>query len=148
MKTITDTGKLLLTIQSFDNRSITDEVTKLWHQMLGPYSLEDCHSAVMDHYATSEKWLMPIDVIRRVKSIRARRLALVGDVRLRPEDEFNDEGGEYIEAETRRRQLEEAIKAGHLSSNDMADYLTDVIDWNELGRRAHEGARKQQEITA
>lgn len=135
MKTITDTGKLLLTIQSFDNRSITDEVTKLWHQMLGPYSLEDCHAAVMDHYGTSEKWLMPIDVIRRVKSIRARRLALVGDVRLRPEDEFNDDGSTRADAGHRRAALENQVKTGVLRAGDVQAYLEGSINWRELGER-------------
>ena len=88
MKTIIDTGKVLLTIQAFDNRTITEEMTLLWHELLEPYTLQDCIQAVKDHYEESKEWIMPVDIISRVKKVRAERAGAVRGIQLREDDEL------------------------------------------------------------
>lgn len=143
MKTIIDTGKVLLTIQAFDNRTITEEMTLLWHELLEPYTLQDCIRAVKDHYAESRDWLMPADVISRVKQIRAERAGAVRGIQLREDDELIPaEPGEKSQVVPDWREkvhaLGERIRNGEITPAQYRAYHDGKLSLQELMASAKE----------
>lgn len=143
MKNIIDTGKVLLTIQAFDNRTITEEMTKLWHELLEPYMLTDCLQAVKDHYTESRDWLMPVDVIGRVKKMRNDRIQAVGGVRLHENDELAQrepgEGVQFLPGwRDKMRFMGELIGNGKISPAQYKSYLDGDLNFGQLAQQAKE----------
>lgn len=69
-----EVGKFLTLTALIDNRTITTEVALMWSEIIGHLSLDDAVAAMKEHYAETRQWLMPADVLDRVKS--KRKLAL------------------------------------------------------------------------
>lgn len=143
MKAIIDTGKVLLTIQAFDNRTITEEMTLLWHELLEPYTLQDCVQAVKDHYAESRDWLMPVDVINRVKQVRAERAGAVRGIQLREEDELipgapGEKSQLVPDWREKVRALGERIRNGEISPAQYRAYHDGELSLEELMQSAKE----------
>ncbi len=71
---------LLAIAASFDRRKPDEVAAQGWARALEGYSFEDCREAIVEHYSTTREWLMPADVIRIVKRVRAARIQAVGYV--------------------------------------------------------------------
>ena len=52
---------------SFDNRKPNEEAAIAWSAVLGDYDYTECRDAVVDHYRESREWIMPADVVSRVR---------------------------------------------------------------------------------
>jgi hypothetical protein len=52
-------AEILTLISSFDNRQFTRETAQTWALALDGLDPRRCQRAVINHYARSEKWLMP-----------------------------------------------------------------------------------------
>jgi hypothetical protein len=68
-----ETGRLLATCASYDNRKADETVVIAWLRVLGDLPFADCDAAVVAHYTSSREWIMPADIRGRVK--RAQREA-------------------------------------------------------------------------
>lgn len=90
---IADTAKILTTIQTFDNRKVDEVVIRAWHAILEPYTFDDCFTAVKDHYTHNRAWMMPADVVDRVKRMGDDRMMRFNQgLRLRDDDEASTLG--------------------------------------------------------
>lgn len=66
----------LLTLASVrDGRPVTQMHAKVWAADLADVAYEDAVNATRDHYRESSKWIMPADVIERVKQSRRKHFA-------------------------------------------------------------------------
>lgn len=59
-----ETLKLLVLVASLDNRQIGDETVLAWHRILGHLDPTDAADAVIEHFQTSDTYLMPVHVNR------------------------------------------------------------------------------------
>lgn len=85
---IMDTAQVLAKIQAYSNRNVDEAVITVWHEILEPLELQDCLRAVTDHYRDSKEWLMPSDIVSRVRTYREARLnKFPNGILLSPEDE-------------------------------------------------------------
>ncbi len=90
-----EVGKLLGLMALADNRKPPEDdegrkaMIAFWLGMIGDLSYNDAAQAVQDHYRDSAEWIMPADVRRGVKAIRAARLA-AGAVALPTGDVVDD----------------------------------------------------------
>lgn len=69
-----ETAALLAVAASFDNRKPDELATDSWWRVLNKFRFEDCRDAVVEHYTSSNQWLMPADVGAIVKRRRAKRI--------------------------------------------------------------------------
>lgn len=130
---VTETGKVLAKIQAFDNRNVDDATTIAWQEILEPYTLADCLSAVTDHFRVSTDWLMPAHVVELVKARQKARLDAFGaQPRLSEHDEATCE--DYSAAS---RALFQAVKTGQM---DRASY--DRYQGSTVGILEHLQGRK------
>lgn len=80
----------LLTIASgFDNRRVDPDVARSWAVALDDVRFEDARDAVVAHYRATRNWMMPADVLDRVKRTRAGRIA-AGEAELTPPPELSE----------------------------------------------------------
>lgn len=80
----------LLTIASgFDNRRVDPDVARSWAVALEDVRFEDAREAVVAHYRATRNWMMPADVLDRVKRTRAARIA-AGEAELIPPPELSE----------------------------------------------------------
>ena len=76
-----EVGKLLGLMALADNRKPPEDenarraLIAFWLSMVGDLSYADAAEAVQAHYRESREWIMPSDIRRRVREIRAERLA-------------------------------------------------------------------------
>lgn len=119
---ITQTGQVLTTIQAYTNRNVDAATIQAWHVLLEPYGVEDCLLAVQDHYRVTSDWLMPSDLIGRVRAIRGERLAKFQQaLRLSDADEQDAiESGTY---RVRQAQLQSLAADGILTPDAHAAYV-------------------------
>lgn len=66
---------LLTKASAYDNRTVGDVAALAWAEALADVQFDDAKTAVVDHYRESRAWIMPVDVIARVRTIRATRYA-------------------------------------------------------------------------
>lgn len=69
-----EVGKFLTLTSLIDNRQITAEVALMWSEIIGHLSLDEAVAAMREHYAETDKWLMPAHVLQRVKAKRQKAL--------------------------------------------------------------------------
>lgn len=69
-----ETATLLAMVAAYDRRTVGQADVAAWHTELEPYDLATCTAAVRAHYGESREWLMPGDVVQRVKAIRRDRI--------------------------------------------------------------------------
>lgn len=70
-----ETFKLLEVAQAFDNRTIDDRAVIAWSAVLAELDYEDCLAAVLEHFKTSEVYLMPIHVRQGAQAAARERAA-------------------------------------------------------------------------
>ncbi len=76
-----EVGKLLGLMALADNRKPPEDdegqkaMIAYWLSMVGDLSYADAAQAVQAHYRESREWIMPADIRRRAKAMRADRLA-------------------------------------------------------------------------
>jgi hypothetical protein len=75
-----DASKLLTLAASFDNRKPDPDAANAWAIALGDLPVKDCADAIVAYYREHREWLMPADVIQRVRKIRRDRLVTAGEV--------------------------------------------------------------------
>lgn len=69
----------LLTIAAgFDNRKPDADQARAWAMALDGYRFEDCRDAIVGYYREHREWMMPADVIGRVKRVRNARVNAYG----------------------------------------------------------------------
>ncbi|WP_052069774.1 hypothetical protein [Streptacidiphilus albus] len=68
-------AELLGMCSAFDRRTVGAMDVTAWHRVLGDIDATDAQQAVADHYSDTRDWIMPADIRRRVKALRAGRLA-------------------------------------------------------------------------
>lgn len=73
-----ETAKLLGVMASVDRRKVGQADVLVWNGFLRDYSYRDCEQAVLGFFRDSREWLMPADVVQRVRQIRAERLKGAG----------------------------------------------------------------------
>lgn len=59
-----DTLKLLVFVASLDNRQFGDETVLAWHAILGHLDATDARDAVVEHFGSSDAYLMPVHINR------------------------------------------------------------------------------------
>lgn len=59
---LAETNQLLTLIASYDNRRTGDETVRAWREVLADLPFADCRAAVVEHFANSEAYLMPVHV--------------------------------------------------------------------------------------
>lgn len=94
-----EVGKLLGLMAMADNRKPPDEddeeawnaMIAFWLTQIGDLTYDDCAQAISEHYRETREWIMPADIRRRVKAIRAKRIS--GSVVEPPPGELADQPG-------------------------------------------------------
>jgi hypothetical protein len=87
---------LLTTAAAYDRRKVGEADVIAWHGAVKDLDFLDAQDAVIGHYTESTEWLMPAHVRRRVKAIRAARVALTPVPA--PPPELADRPGAYKQA--------------------------------------------------
>lgn len=67
---------LLTTAAAYDRRKVGQTDVLAWHAAVKDLDYLDAQDAVIGHYTETTDWLMPAHVRKRVKDIRAARVAL------------------------------------------------------------------------
>lgn len=114
-----DAAKLVTIASHIDNRDPSREAAEAWAAVLtaaGVESVPDCVAAIGQHFAESTDYLVPAEIIRRVKEIRRRRLVDAGTPDLPP-------GLNQIEERRWAKAWRNAIAAG--ASREEATAATD-----------------------
>jgi hypothetical protein len=91
----TETGKLLGLMALFDNRTLSDPDVVAWLPLVGDLLYGDAQAAVYGHYRDTAERIMPADIRRRVREIRAERVRNAGDLEARVPRELADKPLEY-----------------------------------------------------
>lgn len=123
---------LLNLISSTDGRNLTQQMPSAWMDIIGDLDFTDAKAAVVKHFQQSTEWLMPAHVRKGVKSMREKRLLLVGGAQLNDVDERLENPREYNEA---RRELLDAIASGRLSADEVNRYRESDLTFREWSSR-------------
>lgn len=92
---MTQTTALLALVSSFDNRKPNPEMVTAWNMTLSDVRFDDARDAVIDYFQTESKWIMPADVLKRVKRMSVERQAVLATAELPPELEAMEDGPEF-----------------------------------------------------
>jgi hypothetical protein len=72
-----ETARLLAFVSAYDHRTITAELpnadVEAWWSVLHEQPLQDCKEAVVTFFRTEKGWIMPGDVFRLARRVRAER---------------------------------------------------------------------------
>lgn len=111
-----------------------------WHELLNPYSFEDCLAAVKDYFTQeSEPWIMPADIITRVEETQMKRLDKFGSfMPLNPQDEFDHNGNLAPDYKQKIHKLHELAKHGHITPAQYDAYRQDKLTLTQLTTQAKE----------
>jgi len=69
-----EAAQLLAIAAAYDNRKPDATAAQAWAVALAEYRFEDCQKAIVEHYRTSDAWMMPVHVITAVKKVRGGRI--------------------------------------------------------------------------
>ena len=133
-----ETAQVLAAMQIYDNRRVDETTVKAWHRVLRRYTLPDCLNAVEAHYTESTDWLMPAHIIRRVKSVRGRRLQLAGSPVITPADEFTPDGDPAPDRDRKQKHLTGLIANGQITPAQYDEYRAGNHQIEKLTRAAGE----------
>lgn len=67
---------ILTLIAARDRRTVGQADVAAWLEDIGDLTFEDARAAVARYYRESREWIMPADVRRLVRTIRAERIAV------------------------------------------------------------------------
>lgn len=71
---------LLAIAAAFDNRKANEDAVLAWLSALEHLTFNDCREAIVNHYQESREWIMPVDIIDRVRAIRRQRLEVISSL--------------------------------------------------------------------
>jgi hypothetical protein len=107
-----DAALLLAFCAAFDQRTVGEADARAWSEALGLIKVDDAREAVVGHYRDETRRVMPADVIKRVRSIRAARIN--GRTPPTPPSEL----AEFPQAETRWKRVYMGVLANGGSEDD------------------------------
>jgi hypothetical protein len=74
-----EAATILAKIAAYDRRTVGEADVEAWTEALdGLVTVQDAMTAVRDHFRESSEWLMPVDIIKRSKALRFRRINAAG----------------------------------------------------------------------
>lgn len=82
---LTETHDLLTLAAKYDNRRFDDATVIAWREVLAEFSFDDCRTAVVEHFATSDAYLMPVHVCRGAQERERQRRRAMREEREREE---------------------------------------------------------------
>ena len=132
---IIETSQVLARIQAYHGGFETSkEKVAAWHELLEPYTYRDCIEAVKDYFRNPGDWIMPSDIISRVKDYQSRRLLeLGGYLHLTEADEMAAfEDGTYSE---KMNALTELAKSGAIAKPEYDAYHAGKIPLTHIARK-------------
>lgn len=71
---IVETGMVLAKIQAFDNRNVDEATILAWQEVLEPHTVQDALQAVSDYFRVNSSWIMPSNIVERVRAIEDARV--------------------------------------------------------------------------
>lgn len=80
MVTAPEAAALLAIASSFDNRAQNSAATRAWAEALADVDFDDAQTAIVNHYKTDTRWIMPADVLNGVRAIQRERAESEPDV--------------------------------------------------------------------
>lgn len=92
---LTQATAILVMCSGYDNRKVTPENAKAWQEVLDGVRFEDAQQAVLDHYRTSDRWLMPADIHNGVARMVKDRQAELHMAELPAELAAMEDGPEF-----------------------------------------------------
>jgi hypothetical protein len=99
MVTAPEAAALLALASSFDNRTQNSAATRAWAEALSDVDFQDAQTAIVEHYKTESRWIMPADVRNGVRNIQRERAAAAPDVyELEPPTWVTELEGEEFDA--------------------------------------------------
>lgn len=99
MVTAPEAAVLLTVAASFDNRKPDRDVVRAWAAALEAFDFTDAQTAIINHYRTESRWIMPSDIAAGVKAIERDRVASAPNVyELEPPKSVTDLDGEEFDA--------------------------------------------------
>lgn len=132
---VKETAAVLARVQAYHQGfKVTDEKIIAWFELLEPYTYADCIEAVKDYFRHPGDWIMPSDIIERVKEYQSRRLLeLGGYLHLSAADEQAAlEDGTYSQ---KVRALTDMAKAGKLAKPEYDAYHAGKIQLTHITRK-------------
>lgn len=132
-----EAAALLTVAAAFDNRKPDADQARAWAMALDGYRFEDCREAILEHYRTSRDWMMPIDVIARVRKLRNDRITAYG---LLPDPPADIDPDDTEAIQRWRRNLIRAIANGEVVTDEP------VLEVGPMGRE--EAKSRVDEIRA
>lgn len=110
-----EAAALLAVAAAFDNRKPDADAALAWSLALADFDFISARDAVVAHYRESRDWIMPSDIVARIRTIVANRLRLFGT--LTPPAEIQGE----VDDEQRWRHWarEEVISGRALTPADL-----------------------------
>jgi hypothetical protein len=67
-------AKLLAVCARYDGRVLDEQTFDAWHDLLADICYEDVHDAIVAHYRTDRRWIMPADIVAYHEQRVAARL--------------------------------------------------------------------------
>lgn len=115
-------AELLTFCAAFDRRTVGRADALAWHQVLGDLDPNDAQQAIADYYANTREWIMPSDIRKRVKAIRAARITAAHPLYDGTPDETGLESAQGV------RHLTAAAAAGLIPPRPIGEALvTDAV---------------------
>lgn len=108
-----EAAALLTVAAAFDNRKPDADQARAWAMALDGLRFEDCRAAIVAHYQGSRDWMMPSDVITKVKRIRNERVLAYG---LLPDPPAHIDPDDTAALQRWTRDLTRSIADGELTT--------------------------------
>lgn len=70
---LAETHDLLTLAAAYDNRRFDDAAVHAWREVLERETFADCRAALVEHFTTSDAYLMPVHVARGAAALRRQR---------------------------------------------------------------------------
>lgn len=127
-----EAAALLAVAAAFDNRKPDPDAAMAWAAALGEYEFNSCRDAVVAHYRESREWIMPADVVTRVRQIAVERMRPFGTL-VPPQHLQGDPADERKWFLWARDEIMSgrATRPGDIGMDDTSDYPK--RDLRELG---------------
>lgn len=129
-----ETGNLLATIQVYDNRKVDQATIGAWQKLLSEYNSADCLQALEQYYSQNREWIMPSDIINRVKEIQQARLNAfhTHPLQLREDDELDNERNILPGYSQKMRELYRQAKNGNITPQKYQAYHNGQLSLNQI----------------
>lgn len=109
---LAETNDLLTLIATYDNRRFDDATVVAWQPILANLRFDDCRAAVVEHFATSEKYLMPVHVRLGARDRARRRHEIENRLAIRAELEDPSRGDRSEATRELIRRLRDSLPDG------------------------------------